>query len=174
MSEIVLDQARRAKAAARRLGTIGTDIKNAALHAIADSLIDQTAAIKDANCADMAAGRERGLFEALLDRLMLNDRRIEAMAEGLRQIAALPDPVGQTIDGSRRPNGLILQRVRVPLGVVGIIYESRPNVTVDAAGLCLKSGNAALLRGSASAHESNSALVDLLTTAAQKAGLPPN
>src|SRR5262245_30404328 len=131
MSEMVLEQARRAKAAARRLGTLGTDVKNAALHAMADALTAHAAAIKDANAADVAAGRERGLSEALLDRLTLNDKRIQAMAEGLRQIAALPDPVGQVIDGSRRPNGLELQRVRVPLGVVGIIYESRPNVTAD-------------------------------------------
>src|SRR5437899_1203560 len=106
MSETVLDQARRAKAAARGLATLSTEIKNAALLAIADGLLSQSATIEDANCANLAAGRERGLSAALLDRLMLNPTRIEAMAEGLRQIAALPDPVGQAIDGSRRPNGL--------------------------------------------------------------------
>ena len=174
MSETVLNQARRAKAAARQLGTIGTDIKNAALNTIADSLISQAMAIKDANCGDMAAGRERGLSEALLDRLMLNERRIEAMAEGLRNIAALPDPVGQTIDGSRRPNGLELQRVRVPLGVVGIIYESRPNVTVDAAGLCLKAGNAVILRGGSEAIRSNLSLARVCAIAGEQAGLPPD
>ncbi len=174
MSEMVLGQARRAKIAARRLATIGADIKNAALSAIADSLVEQGAAIKDANCADLTAGRECGISEALLDRLMLNDRRIEAMADGLRQIAALPDPVGQTIDGSRRPNGLELQRVRVPLGVVGIIYESRPNVTVDAAGLCLKSGNAVILRGGSEAIRSNLALARICALAGEQAGLPPD
>jgi glutamate-5-semialdehyde dehydrogenase len=172
MSEAVLEQARRAKAAARRLGTLGTDAKNAALRAMADALTSHAAAIRDANAADVAAGRERGLSEALLDRLTLNDKRMQAMAEGLRQIAALPDPVGQVLDGSRRPNGLELQRVRVPLGVVGIIYESRPNVTADAAALCLKSGNAAILRGGSEAIRSNTALARLLAAAGERAGLP--
>ena len=174
MSETVLNQARRAKAAARRLATIGTDVKNAALFAIADSLIGDAEAIRDANCEDMDAGLARGLSEALLDRLMLDPRRIEAMALGLRQIAALPDPVGQVIDGSRRPNGLEIRRVRVPLGVIGIIYESRPNVTVDAAGLCLKSGNAAILRGGSEAIRSNRALTEICARAAEGAGLPPD
>src|SRR5207253_1080223 len=119
-----------------------------------------------------AAGRERGLSETLIDRLTLNPKRIEAMAEGLRQVAALPDPVGQVIEGARRPNGLEIQRVRVPLGVIGIIYESRPNVTVDAAGLCLKSGNAALLRGGSEAIRSNTALAAICSEAAERAGLP--
>src|SRR5690348_9818214 len=136
MNELVIDQAKRAKAAARRLGALSSDLKNNALHRIADALETRYAVIEDANRADLEAGRAAGLSEALLDRLALNERRIGAMAEGLRQIAALPDPVGQIIDGSRRPNGLDLQRVRVPLGVIGIIYESRPNVTIDAVGLC--------------------------------------
>jgi len=172
MSETVLNQARRAKVAARRLATLSTDVKNAALLRMADTLVAQVPAIKDANASDLAAGRERGLSEAMLDRLMLNESRIEAMAEGLRQIAALPDPVGQIVDGSRRPNGLELQRVRVPLGVIGIIYESRPNVTVDAAGLCIKSGNAAILRGGSEAIHSNIALARLCALAGERAGLP--
>ena len=174
MSETVLDQARRAKAAARKLATVSTDVKNAALRGIADLLVDQSADVRDANAADVAAGRERGLSEELLDRLTLNGRRIEAMAEGLLQIAALPDPVGQVVDGSRRPNGLEIHRVRVPLGVIGIIYESRPNVTVDAAGLCLKSGNAVILRGGSEAIRSNLALARLCAMASEKAGLPPD
>src|SRR5207302_11495940 len=129
---------------------------------------------QDANASDVTAGRTRGLSDALLDRLTLNDKRIRAMAEGLRQIAALPDPVGQVVDGSRRPNGLEMQRVRVPLGVVGIIYESRPNVTIDAAGLCLKSGNAVILRGGSEAICSNRALARLCAFACEKAGLPPD
>ncbi len=172
MSETVLDQARRAKSAAHRLATVRTATKNAALQGMADALVCHAAEILDANSTDVAAGRERGLSDALLDRLTLDARRIDSMAEGLRQIAALPDPVGQIIDGSRRPNGLEIQRIRVPLGVVGIIYESRPNVTVDAAGLCLKSGNAALLRGGSEAIRSNRALARICAQAAERAGLP--
>lgn len=172
MNETVLNQARQARIASRMLAGLSTDTKNAALEAVADALAVQTPAILDANACDLAAGRERGLSEALLDRLMLDARRIELMADGLRQIAALPDPVGQIIDGSRRPNGLELQRVRVPLGVIGVIYESRPNVTVDAAGLCVKSGNAALLRGGSEAIRSNLALARVCGIAGEKAGLP--
>lgn len=172
MNETVLEQARRAKTAARQLGGVSTQTKNTALLAIAGALIAQAEIIKDANASDVAAGRERGLTEALLDRLTLNDTRIAAMAEGLRQIAALPDPVGQVVDGGRRPNGLEMQRVRVPLGVIGIIYESRPNVTIDAAGLCLKSGNAVILRGGSEAICSNLSLARLCALAGEKAGLP--
>jgi glutamate-5-semialdehyde dehydrogenase len=174
MSEIVLAQARRAREAARALGTLGTDTKNAALLAMADALMAQAPALIAANAADVAAGRERGLTDALIDRLTLNEKRLQAMAEGLRQIAALPDPVGQVIDGGRRPNGLEIQRVRVPLGVVGIIYESRPNVTADAAALCVKAGNAAILRGGSEAIRSNTALARLLASAGERAGLPEN
>src|SRR5579871_3859992 len=169
-----MEQARRAKAAARRLATLGADVKNAALEAMAAALTECGAAILEANAADLEAGRERGLSEALLDRLMLNEKRLRAMAEGLQQVAALPDPIGQVIAGGRRPNGLEIQRVRVPLGVVGVIYESRPNVTADAAGLCLKSGNAVILRGGSEAIRSNTALARLLATAAGRAGLPPD
>jgi len=172
--ERVMEQARRAKAAARRLATLGADVKNAALEAMAAALTECGAAILEANAADLEAGRERGLSEALLDRLMLNEKRLRAMAEGLQQVAALPDPIGQVIAGGRRPNGLEIQRVRVPLGVVGVIYESRPNVTADAAGLCLKSGNAVILRGGSEAIRSNTALARLLATAAGRAGLPPD
>ena len=174
MSELVLAQATRAKEAARRLAGVGTNVKNAALLAMADALTAQAASILDANAVDVAAGRKRGLTEALIERLTLTPKRIAAMAEGLRQIAALPDPVGQTIDGSRRPNGLDIQRLRVPLGVIGIIYESRPNVTVDAAGLCVKAGNAVILRGGSEAIRSNTILARLLATAGERAGLPPH
>jgi glutamate-5-semialdehyde dehydrogenase len=173
MSEGVLGQAERAREAARRLATIGTDIKDKALLVMADTLVAQSAAIQDANAADIAAGRERGLSEAFLDRLALNDKRIGVMADGLRVMAALRDPVGQVIEGERRPNGLELQRVRVPLGVVAVIYESRPNVTADAAGLCIKSGNAIILRGGSEAIRSNTALARLLASAGERAGLPP-
>lgn len=173
MSEAVMAQARRAKEAARKLAAVGTGTKNAALLAMADILTAQTALILDANAADVAAGRERGLSDALLERLTLTTGRIGAMAEGLRQVAGLPDPVGQILDGSRRPNGLEIQRVRVPLGVIGIIYESRPNVTSDAAGLCVKAGNAVILRGGSEAIHSNTLLARLLNQAGERAGLPP-
>lgn len=170
--EVVLAQARRAKDAARRLASTSTDTKNAALKAMADALLAHESLILDANAADLSAGCERGLAEAPLERLTLNSRRVSAMADGLRYVAALPDPVGQVLDGSRRPNGLDIQRVRVPLGVIGIIYESRPNVTSDAAGLCVKAGNAVILRGGAEALRSNTILARLLASAAKRAGLP--
>src|SRR5579871_2036383 len=167
-----MEQARRAKAAARRLATLGADVKNAALEAMAAALTECGAAILEANAADLEAGRERGLSEALLDRLMLNEKRLRAMAEGLQQVAALPDPIGQVIAGGRRPNGLEIQRVRVPLGVVGVIYESRPNVTADAAGLCLKSGNAVILRGGSDSFHSTRAIHACLVAGLREAGLP--
>src|SRR3954449_3387402 len=146
--------------------------KDHALLAMADALGAHTDDVLAANAEDVARGREGGLSEALIDRLSLDAKRVEAMADGLRQVAGLPDPVGEVIRGSTLPNGLQLRQIRVPLGVVGIIYEARPNVTVDAAGLCLKSGNAALLRGSASAFRTNTALVAILTETAEKSGLP--
>ena len=148
----------RAKRASRALATAGTDVKNAALHAIADALIERTTEIVDANSRDLEAGRDAGLSAALLDRLALDPQRIAAIAAGARKIASLPDPVGEVIDGSRLPNGLELRKVRVPLGVVAVVYEARPNVTIDAAALCLKSGNAVVLRGSSSAAHSNAVL----------------
>jgi glutamate-5-semialdehyde dehydrogenase len=139
---------------------------------MADAVLDATDAVLAANAEDVAAGRDAGTSAALLDRLALTPERIAAMADGLRDIAALPDPVGEVVRGYNRPNGLEIRQVRVPIGVVAIVYEARPNVTVDAAGLALKSGNAVLLRGSASAYRSNTALVDVLAGAAEKAGLP--
>jgi glutamate-5-semialdehyde dehydrogenase len=167
-----MEQARRARRAARRLASTDSGTKSRALLAIATLLADRAEAIKLANGRDLEAGRELGLSDTLLDRLTLNDARIKAMAEGLRQIAALPDPVGQVIDGCRRPNGLEIERVRVPFGVIGVIYESRPNVTVDAGGLCLKSGNAVILRGGREAIHSNAALADIMAESVQSAGLP--
>jgi len=164
--------ARRAKTAAAHLRTVSTATKNAALRTIADVLTGQQAKICEANERDLEAGRERGLSEAMLDRLRLNEKRIADMAEGCRQVAALPDPVGTILGGWTRPNALRIERVRVPLGVVGIIYESRPNVTVDAAALCLKSGNAVILRGGSEAIHSNKALTGLIAAAAETAGAP--
>lgn len=172
MKTTVQEMAQQAKRAARSLGALPTAIKNAALLAMAEALIANAARIQDANAADLAAGRESGLSETLLDRLTLNDARIRGMAEGLQQVAALPDPVGQVLSGGRLANGLEMQRVRVPLGVVGIIYESRPNVTADAASLCLKAGNAVILRGGSEAIRSNTVLARLLAAAGERAGLP--
>ena len=171
MSE-VLDVARRAKAAAGLMAPLTRQVKDAALLAMADALEAQVEAILAANAEDVETGRAAGTSEALLDRLALDRGRVTAMADGLRHVATLPDPVGEVVRGSRLPNGLELRQVRVPLGVVGIVYEARPNVTADAAGLCVKSGNAVLLRGSASAYRSNTVLVDVLAGAATAAGLP--
>ncbi|WP_104524754.1 glutamate-5-semialdehyde dehydrogenase [Blastococcus atacamensis] len=162
----------RAKAAARVLRTLPTDTKDAALTAMAEALVERTDEILAANAADVEAAAAAGTPGSVLDRLRLDPARIVGVADALRQLVALPDPVGDVVRGSRLPNGLELTQVRVPLGVVGIVYEARPNVTVDAAGLCLKSGNAALLRGSASAFGTNTALIAVLTEAGEKAGLP--
>jgi glutamate-5-semialdehyde dehydrogenase len=164
--------AMRAREAAVELATVTRAQKDAALHAMADALVDATDQVLCANREDVEAGRADGLSEALLDRLALDDQRMAGMAQGLRDVAALPDPVGEVARGYRQPNGLEIRQIRVPFGVVAIVYEARPNVTVDAAGLTLKSGNAALLRGSGNAYRSNSALVDVLAGAAEKAGLP--
>jgi glutamate-5-semialdehyde dehydrogenase len=172
VGDSVLDVARRAKAAAPALATAGRRLKDTALDAMATALEAQTAHVLEANAADVEAAAADGVAEAMLDRLRLDAKRIVAMADGLRQLVALPDPVGDVVRGWTLPNGLDVQQVRVPLGVVGIIYEARPNVTVDAAGLCLKSGNAVLLRGSSSARRSNEALVGVLTEAGVRAGLP--
>jgi glutamate-5-semialdehyde dehydrogenase len=162
----------RAGDAAAELAPLTRAQKDAGLRAMADAVADATEAILEANARDVAAGREDGTSEALLDRLSLDATRVAAMADGLRDIAALPDPVGEVVRGYTRPNGLEIRQIRVPIGVVAIVYEARPNVTVDAAGLAVKSGNAALLRGSASAYRSNTVLVDVLAAAAEKAGLP--
>jgi glutamate-5-semialdehyde dehydrogenase len=161
-----------AKRASRELATLGSGVKDDALEAIASALVDATEQILEANARDLAAGEANGLSEALLDRLALDEARIAGMAAGVRKIAALPDPVGEVIDGSTLPNGLALRRVRVPLGVVAVVYEARPNVTIDAAALCLKSGNAVVLRGSSSAAHSNAVLAAVASDAATGAGLP--
>jgi glutamate-5-semialdehyde dehydrogenase len=169
--------AERAREAAAVLAPLPRSAKDAALHAMADLLEARTADVLEANKRDVAAARDSdtkdgGTSDALIDRLTLTEARVRGMADGLRQVAGLPDPVGEVVRGSTLPNGLELRQVRVPFGVVGIIYEARPNVTVDAAGLCLKSGNAVLLRGSGSAMHSNAALVEVLADAAVAAGLP--
>jgi glutamate-5-semialdehyde dehydrogenase len=161
-----------AKRASRALATLGSDIKNGALDAIAAALVDHTSEILEANARDLDAGRASGLSDALIDRLTLTERRIAEIAAGARKIAALPDPVGEVIDGFRLPNGLDVRKVRVPLGVVAVVYEARPNVTIDAAALCLKSGNAIVLRGSSSAAHSNAVLAGIAAEAATRAGLP--
>jgi glutamate-5-semialdehyde dehydrogenase len=162
----VTDICREAKRAARALAQLDTAAKDAALLAIADALIARTDEVLEANARDLEAGREAGLSSALMDRLRLDEARIAAMADGVRQVAALPDPVGEVIDGHRLPNGLDVRKVRVPLGVVGVVYEARPNVTIDAAALCLKSGNAIILRGSSSAAHSNAVLAAIAADAA--------
>jgi glutamate-5-semialdehyde dehydrogenase len=165
-------KARAAKAAARALALAPTRAKNEALQQMARGLEEKAAAVLDANRSDLDRARTAGLTRAFVDRLTLTDGRIEEMAAGLRQIAALPDPVGETVEVWRRPSGIEIARVRVPLGVIGFIYESRPNVTADAAGLCLKSGNAVLLRGGSEALDSNTVITQILGKAAEKAGLP--
>ncbi|HWT23689.1 MAG TPA: glutamate-5-semialdehyde dehydrogenase [Solirubrobacteraceae bacterium] len=162
-----------ARAAARELATLDSATKDRALLAVADALIERTPDILEANARDLDAGRESGLDAALIDRLALDEARIAAMARGAREIVALPDPVGEVIDGRRFANGLEMRKVRVPLGVVAVVYEARPNVTIDAAALCLKSGNAILLRGSSSAAHSNAVLAAVAREAAEGAGLPP-
>jgi glutamate-5-semialdehyde dehydrogenase len=164
--------ATRAREAAAELATLSRADKDAALHAMAQALGDATEEILAANARDVANGREAGMADGLIDRLTLTGERVAAMAQGLRDVAALPDPVGEVLRGYTQPNGLEIRQIRVPFGVLAMVYEARPNVTADAAGLALKSGNAALLRGSGSAYESNVALVDILSRAAEKSGLP--
>lgn len=162
----------KAKAAARRLASTESAKKDGALMAIAAALRSSAPAILAANAEDLSAGRAAGLTEGLLDRLALDEARIEGMARGVEEVALLADPVGRIDQGSVRPNGLQIYRVRVPLGVIGIIYEARPNVTADAAALCLKSGNAVILRGGKEAIRSNTAIADCMRAAVEKAGLP--
>jgi len=168
----VAELGRGAKAASRVLATASTAAKDAALTAAADLLVQHSAEILDANADDVARAEAAGTPATVVDRLRLSPARVEAMADGLGQVAALPDPVGEIADGWTRPNGLAIERVRVPLGVVAIIYENRPNVTSDAFGLCLKSGNAAFLRGSSAALASNLAIAAALREGVDKAGLP--
>ncbi|WP_054957373.1 glutamate-5-semialdehyde dehydrogenase [Paenibacillus dakarensis] len=171
MSE-VRSKAGLAKNVTSILNKLSTAQKNEALLAMADALVSHTADIMEANAEDLRRGKELGTSASLLDRLALNESRIEAIAEGLRQIVQLPDPVGDTLETIERPNGLMIQKTRVPLGVIGIIYEARPNVTVDAAGLCLKTGNAVVLRGGSSALSSNKKIVEVLHEAMTLTALP--
>jgi len=170
---LVTAKARAAREAAVTLALCPTKTKNDALTQMARALEEKTPALLEANRADLERARMGGHARAFLDRLTLTETRVEEMARGLRDIAALPDPVGDVVETWRRPNGIEISRVRVPLGVIGFIYESRPNVTADAAGLCLKSGNAVVLRGGSEAIESNTMIAALLAKAVEKAGAPP-
>jgi glutamate-5-semialdehyde dehydrogenase len=172
VSATVAELGQRAKAASQALARASSADKEAALVAAADLLVARSQEILDANAADVARAEADGVSPTVIDRLRLSPTRIEAMAAGLRQVASLPDPVGEVLEGWTRPNGLRIHRVRVPLGVVAIIYENRPNVTSDAAGLCVKSGNAAFLRGSSGAIDSNIAIAAVLREGMAKAGLP--
>src|SRR5713101_2593728 len=169
---LVEGKARAAREAARALALCPTRIKNDALLQMAHGLVEKTAALLEANRGDVERARSRGAARAFLDRLALSEARVEEMAQGLREIAALPDPVGMVVEAWRRPNGLEISRVRVPLGVIAFIYESRPNVTADAAGLCVKAGNAVVLRGGSEAIESNTLIAGVLAKALEKAGGP--
>jgi glutamate-5-semialdehyde dehydrogenase len=171
-TQSVTELCRAAKAAARGLAALDSGTKDRALLAVASALEARVPEILEANARDLDAGRESGLSAALMDRLALTEERIAGMARGVREIVALPDPVGEVIDGGRLPNGLDVRKVRVPLGVVAVVYEARPNVTIDAAALCLKSGNAILLRGSSSAVHSNAVLAAIAAEAAEAGGLP--
>jgi glutamate-5-semialdehyde dehydrogenase len=169
---VVREICERAAATAPSVSGTSTEVKDAALRAMADALESDAATLAEANQKDVEAARSSGTSSTLIDRLTLTESRIAGMAGGLRAIAAQPDPTGEVVTGWRRPNGLLIEQVRVPLGVVAVIYEARPNVTADVAGLCLKSGNACILRGSSIALESNKAIVEVLTRAAESAGVP--
>ncbi len=162
----------RAKQASLALARLGSEVKDAALHAIADEVEERMEEILEANARDLETAQDGEYSSAFLDKLRLNESRVEAMATGVRTIAALPDPVGEVIDGFRLPNGLDVRKIRVPLGVVAVVYEARPNVTIDAAALCLKAGNAIVLRGSTAASRSNAVLAGLASAAAAGAGVP--
>ncbi len=168
------DQALAARAASHELASATRAVKDRALHAMAEALLDARGALLDANADDVERARAEGTAQSMLDRLALNESRIAGMADGLRSLAALPDPVGDVVRGWRLPNGVRVRQVRVPFGVLGIIYEARPNVTADAAGIALKSGNAALLRGSSSAFASNSVTVAALRRGLEAAGMTPD
>ena len=170
--ELVKTKAAAAKKAAAKLAVTSTAVKNKALLAMAEALLAKQEEILAANALDMERAAAKGMKSSMLDRLKLTAARIEGMADGLRQVANLPDPVGNVLDGKTLANGLTITKVRVPLGVIGIIYEARPNVTADAAGLCLKSGNAVVLKGGSEAMESNKAVAGILSEAATAAGMP--
>ena len=172
LQEIMLEKAKAAKNASYKLNTLSTQVKNKALLAMADILEHRKSVILEANAQDLEDAKKRNVKRSYLDRLMLDENRISGMADGLRQTASLPDPVGEVDYSAIRPNGLEIRSVRVPLGVVGIIYEARPNVTSDAAGLCLKAGNAVLLRGGSDSIRTNKAIVQLLQDAAYNTGIP--
>ncbi len=173
LQEQVLTLGRRAREAALSLVTLSTEDKNRILLAMADELIAQRDSILEANAKDLEAARERELSKAMVDRLRLDHDRVSAIADGIRQVAALPDPVGEILRDWTRPNGLHIQKKRVPIGVIGIIYESRPNVTSDAAVLCFKAGNATILRGGSEAFHSNTAIAKALAEGGERAGMPP-
>ncbi len=168
----IIDIAKRARSASRIMAALSSEKKNAALYAIADMLLKNRDIIQTENAKDVSAARENGLSDAMVDRLTITDQGLNAMAEGLRFVAGLEDPVGTLSDSAIRPNGLEMAKMRIPLGVIGIIYESRPNVTVDAAGLCLKAGNAVILRGGSEAIHSNRALADIIEKGLVAAELP--
>ncbi|MEM1084186.1 MAG: glutamate-5-semialdehyde dehydrogenase [Verrucomicrobiota bacterium] len=172
VAEAVEIMARQARAAALKLSQLSTDEKNAILLAMAKGLRDATPEILQSNAKDLAAGEEKGLAKAMLDRLRLDEARVDAIAGGIEQVASLPDPVGQVMEAWERPNGMKLEQVRVPIGTIGIIFESRPNVTSDAAVLCFKTGNATILRGGSEAIHSNRAIAKALQDAGAGAGLP--
>ena len=174
LHETMIEMGDQAVAAARQLATLGTRRKNLILEAMAEALESNRDRLKEANARDMAAGRAAGLSDAMLDRLLLTDKRMDSMINGVRALIGLKDPVGQRISRWVRPNGLVIQKIRVPIGVIGIIFESRPNVTVDAAALCFKTSNAVILRGGKEALESNKALVDALQAGGTRKGLPPH
>ncbi|WP_432404635.1 glutamate-5-semialdehyde dehydrogenase [Wukongibacter sp. M2B1] len=170
--DYVIEKAKSAKEAARKMTTISTNVKNAALEAMAEALIDNKALILSANEKDIENGRQKGLSQYMLDRLLLNDQRIKGMADGLRTVASLRDPIGEAVKMWKTENNLQIGQIRVPLGVIGMIYESRPNVTVDAAALCVKAGNAVILRGGSEAINSNITLANIIKKAAEENGLP--
>lgn len=172
--EQILEMGRRAHRAARTLATLPSNSKNRILTAMADAITKDGDAIIAANTRDMTAGKAAGLGGALLDRLLLDSARLGALTEGLDRIVQLPDPVGEQLHCTKRPNGLLIRKVRVPLGVVAVIYESRPNVTADAAALCFKAGNAVILRGGTEAHATNTAIWEAMVRAGTTAGLPPD
>src|SRR5512137_1509928 len=172
VKQYVTEKAKKAKAASRALATVSTEIKNNALFKMAGGLEHEAAKLISENRKDLIEAEKKGLSKAMIDRLTLNHDRIKAMADGLREVAALPDPVGEVIKMQRRPNGMQVGRMRVPIGLIGIIYESRPNVTADSAALCLKSGNGVLLRGGSEAVHSNTAIADILSKAGRDAGIP--
>jgi glutamate-5-semialdehyde dehydrogenase len=172
MFEEVVEKGERARQAARRLAVLDSVAKNRALEAIADVILEREREILDANAKDLENGRQQGLSDALIERLLLNHQRLEGIANDVMAVAALPDPIGEAFDARKLPNGLSVERRRVPVGVIGVIYESRPNVTVDIASLCLKSGNAAILRGGKESVRSNRALADAVANGAQRSGMP--